>query len=355
MGRNLKKRKAKLEQQRRKQMTRRRFLQIGAIAAVATGLGLLTSGKSHDKWAFLDRKVILPGGKIHWKEIADQAVPLQPEREMSTDELDYQEFLKRFMPAAMEQVKKRGWSNVSSLVTEQLYGKPDAPEFTEPHKEYLEKTIDYLYSRIPRLKRMPLELTILKKGQDFSHVKSGRAFIGYSFHQIRRMYIENERTGHKFLNGESSNHDGSMQNVTFSEDGKITDYIIFFGNGPMALFAAGSEIIPWTTGRTPASYDHFKKFGEERHKLSEESISEGISYILGEEMIKEFDIPDGERRLRLAKSEMEEHIESEKKEGRESRYRLVRASERWLRKNGIEDGLDLYMESPEAYLTAISQ
>ena len=74
-----------------------------------------------------------------------------------------------------------------------------------------------------------------------------------------------------------------------------------------------------------------------------EAFSEGMAYLLALDIAKELDIPNG--------TEIANHAQEDAKKIK--RYSLVPASIRWLKANGIENGLELYMTDPELFISAI--
>jgi|GEM_PF-2848390 len=337
----------------REKISRRKFLKkcaVGAGAAAAVGVGVWRPWSLRplpDKWAFLEREVDvkLPGGT--WRYATENYVPVSPEVEFTDEAAGFGELIQIKMPFINREAEKRGWPNgikVGLIGTWQYYGRPEKARFAEPYREYVEKCMKYLYSRIPRLAKVPLELIVIKNGQDFSKVKKGRGFIGYSFHDVQRLHVDNNKKGEEreeFFVGLSINERGSLGREKYDENWKREVYLAVFGPGPTALGSTFSEVIPLAVSE--ASFSHLKKFGHKRSRIASEAFSEGVSDILTSEMIEELNIPRG----------FEINREVQKNMAKLPKYVLVPASRAWLRKNGIDKGLELYMEDPEKYLAAI--
>jgi len=341
MSRNKKERK----KQESSEMSRRRFLKIGLAAAAGLALTYLGSHnfRRGGRWEFLAREIdiSLPYG---WKHAVDNYVPLEPEREFDKDDPELQELIGLKMPAVQEECARRGWKQVALLGTEQHYGRPEEASFAEPYKGYLESGIDYVHSKLSQLKRVPLEIIVLRRGQDFSDVVRGKGFVGQSLHSIQRVYVDNENTGEKFVVGLSKNRSGAITKIEYNEKlGEIEDYFVFFGTGNDAILAPISEALHLSL--TKFTQRHFDRLGFKGSQTAEESLVEGISYIIGQGFIREIGIPGWEEKLKKMLQDMK----------KEPRYRFVPASIEWLRRNGIEQGLALYMEDPGKYLEAITR
>lgn len=334
------------EQEKPKDPSRRKFViggiaALGAIAAPAIYILSCTS-PNNDNWEFLRREVDINLPQDTWRYPVHYYVPLCAETEFNKEDKELEELIRTKMPAIRSETRRRGLKGENGLLgTEQHFGRPEEARFAEPYKEYLTIAIDYLYSRLPRLERVPLELVILKEGDNYSNNEEGKGFIGYSLHDVQRVHVTNEKTGEKFTVGLSINRDGAFVRSRFNKKGERENYFIFFGTGPMALSSAFSEIIPLTTSEVSASY--LRKFGFDKYQVAEEALSEGISYLLTIELIKELNIPQG----------MEILDEIQRGTKKKSRYQLVPASIRWLKENGIEKGLELYMSDPEKFIKSI--
>ena len=342
------KRKAEL----RKQRSRRRFLKmlavgVGGVAAAATGLSIWRPWASRplpDKWAFLQRDIDLSVPGDTWRYITDNYVLLGPERKLTKDDKKLEELFRMKKPLIQEEVERRKWKDISMHGTEQLFGRPEEIRFAEQYSDYLHQCIDYLYSRLSQLEKVPLEIMVLKKGQDFSDVRKGRAFVGYSFHEVQRLYVRDKETRDVFAVGSSANSNGSYTLIKSNyKIGKLEEYLVFFGTGSNAMGSVFSELIPLATIGAFSRYSN--KYGHEKGRIAAEALSEGISYLLTSDMIKELSIPGGKETLDQTHAKMRTI----------PRYCLVPASIRWLKQNGIERGLEIYMEDPEKYIKAIDE
>jgi len=351
MGRNLRERKEVLEEQRKKQLERRRFLKrfgigLGTAALASIGGQILFSRNREDgRWAFMEKEININVPYGGWKYVEDHYVSLRPEIEFNSDDPEFQGLVDIKKPAMQQECRRREWKKVAILGTEQHYGRPEEACFTESYKEYLEKGIEYVYSTLPWLERLPLELVVLRQGQDFSKVKTGRGFIGYSLHALQRIHVENESTKEKFVVGLSKNRSGSATVLNYDRiSDKINSYCIFFGTGNDALLAPISETLHLSL--TKYTQKHFDRLGGFREcQTAEESLVEGVSNIIGTNFIQEMGVPKWEEKLEKIQQGMK----------KEPRYKFVPQSIAWLRQNGIDRGLELYMANPEEYLKAIAK
>lgn len=323
-----------------------RNLMIGGLlsAVLAGGSLAVYSYLSSRKWDFLEQEIVysIPD----WKQAIEQSIPIGPERRLNSEEPLLKALLDEKMPEVQMGAARRGWKDISVLVTEQFYARPEEERHAEAYRNYAEDCMNYLHERLPTLEQVPLEFVVLKKGDDFSKKSSGKAFIGYDWRRVQRVYVGNEKTDKYFIIGNVGNNEGSFVSGTYNSDKSgIQDCFVFFGTGPTALSAPFSEVIPFSTLKTTAK--HYDT-GSKRGAVANEALSEGISYLLTEEMIEKQGIPRGREILEKVQEKMHSNPMS-------GIYILVPKSIEWLKRNGIEKGLEIYQENPENYLEAIQK
>jgi hypothetical protein len=209
----------------------------------------------------------------------------------------------------------------------------------------LEKGIKYVHSRFPMLERVPLELVVLKPGDDFSNVERGKGYVGYSLHEVQRVHVENKKGGERFTVGLSKNRSGSITTIKYNKrTDEIENYFVFFGAGNEAAVSPISE--PLHLSLTKFTQIHFDRLGGfDKSQTAEESLIEGISFMIWPDFAREAGISEWEGKIEKAKRDMK----------KEPRYRFVPASIAWLRRNSIERGIEIYMENPKKYLEAIQK
>lgn len=340
-------RKERMKQELRK-LTRRKFLKIGL--ATAAGLALTYLGSHNfrrgDKWAFLTRAENLTVLDINqaWDEVTINGVPLSPEREIPRGSKEDQEFLKKKEDGIKRLIAKYGMTKPEvAKVTRQEFGMPEDLDIAEGYKKYIERCRKYLFEKLPMLERVSLEIIVLRKGQNFSN-SSGKGYVGLSHHYVQRGYFTDHKTGQGFITGKVLN---SIKSHTVTEYHRKTNkrgrYFVFFGIGENALSAPFSESIHLAT--SIYAHPHSQKAGMEKGKIADEAIAEGISQLITEEAIKEFAVPRGKE---IMASVLEKIKDTPS-------YVLIPNSIEWLRRNGIEQGLALYMEDPGKYLEAIQR
>jgi hypothetical protein len=323
-----------------------RNLLIGGLLAVVLAGGSLAvcNYLNNRRWDFLEQEIAyhIPD----WKQAIEQSVAIGPERRLDREEPTLKMLLDEKMSEVQRGAERRGWKDVSVLITEQFYARPEEERHAEAYENYAEDCVNYLHERIPTLERVPLEFVVLKKGDDFSKKSSGKAFIGYDWRRVQRIFVGNEKTDEYFIIGNVGNNEGSFVSGTYNSDKSgIQECFVFFGTGPTALSAPFSEIIPFSTLKATAK--HYDA-GSKRGAVVNEAISEGISYILTEEMIEKRGIPRGKETLARIQEKMHNNPMS-------GLYILVPKSIEWLKRNGIEKGLEIYQENPENYLEEIQR
>jgi hypothetical protein len=338
-----------LKRERKAGITRRNFLKNLGIGLGMLGLlsaGYLTfSGGRKDERAFDFLRQEEPLLNSSWRDIIRNYVPLSSAVKLGPDCLPgiYKEFKESHKKNMEEEARRRGFTKATLDLSYQQFGRPEERRLAEGYKSYIERAREYLFSRLLMLERVPLELVILENGQDFSKVRSGLGFIGKSRHEAAIATVK-DISGESFSLGKSWSNLGSHIQIGYN---RLTDerdnYFLFFGTGENSLSGPFSESIHLATSLR--THKHEKHFQYGLGRDTEEAITEGIAHILGREFVKKEGISGGEEIL-------EKELETQFKK---PKYRLVGQSIDWLKRNGVEQGLALYMESPEKYLEAITE
>ncbi len=338
-------------------LARRRILKLlaGTAAAAATTpfwvwlADSFSSGQSHstepvtyDRWGFLGK--IDPTDytvDLYELTLAQRAnyVQLDAVNPMSPDS----QALKESKPVAnllLNQAREKGWKNPVVNFTETRYGQVDRPSRSRAYAEYIALAGEFLFEKLPRLPRERMDGVILKPGDDYSRNAKGKAFIGLVYHTVRRVTVADRDTGEGILKEQYSASAGSITVMDRTAQSDKPDYFIFFGLGSSAVQSTFSELIPVATRRTVR--EHFKTAGLERSVTAAEAISEGLSYLLAQELVEKLGIPGGQ-----------ELLDKPVSAAHDKRYRYVPQSIAWLRKNGMQKGLDIYMQNPERFMKLI--
>ncbi|MEE9525655.1 MAG: hypothetical protein V3V78_03565 [Candidatus Woesearchaeota archaeon] len=312
--------------------------------------------KVEDEWGFLKRVPadIKGNDSLEVDDVKRMCVPMGPEakvREYDEYNLNFFDFL---TPDIVRQNLMKAGMNPDLEheieFTRQDYGLPDEPLFAEQLLRHVKKSVDFLHDRLPNLERQDVEYVILKTGDNYTHGNNGKVFLGNSYFEMFRARVKDKRSGMPLLTFEKYNHcaGGSCTysiNVVDAEKGKVEfDYShIFIGTGRSALRSPFSEFIP--LGSLEKAMMHNFTKGLDEAMLANEAMSEAISQLLAEEMIKEFNIPNGEKLLKAQYKVMLT----------KPQYKKVPAAIEWVKKNGIESAFNLYMNNPENFVVAIEK
>ena len=241
-----------------------------------------------------------------------------------------------------ESKRKLGWKKLCVRYTCTDFGHVELMRYAKPYKQYLEKAIDFLYEKLPQLKQERPELRILRPGDDYTNNAKGKAFVGLLFHDFYRVQVINKDTTEGIARAQTHTHKGS--GASFDIKSKSDkDYRIFFGTaGPASIQAPFSELIPVSTRQNARA--HAKCVGLEDALVAVETISEGESYLLAHEISSKLGIPGGKQVIDKCLQGMIYHYD---------RYRFVPQAIAWLKKNGMQKGLDIYLENPDKFMRII--
>ena len=353
-----KKKKGK-KQEEQVDLSKRRTLKILGgvlVAAIAAPLGirLLSSATEpdtsyeppEDPWGFVKRDVNTNDYKDNYMDLtpAQKRYYVQLGTESLTKPKSSQ--LKEFERVAKDLIKESksqlGWKKLCIRYTCTDFGQVELMRYAKPYKQYLEKAIDFLYEKLPQLKQERPELRILKPGDDYTHNAKGKAFVGLLYHDLYQVQVINRDTNEGIARTRTHTHKGSAASFDI-ESNSDKDYRIFFGTaGPASIQAPFSELIPVSTRQNARA--HAKCVGLEDALVAAETISEGEAYLLAHEISSKLKIPGGKQVIDKALQGMVSKY---------ARYRFVPQAIAWLKKNGMQKGLDIYLENPDKFMRII--
>ncbi len=226
------------------------------------------------------------------------------------------------------------------------YGVPLEKEVAEGYKEYAELAESHLRDRVSGLTNDRVIWTPIRYGEDHSEDFKGKGFLGKGYFNVANIYAEDLKTGMKIIPepiGVKHQSTAFVQPNFDHKSGRIGNWYIFLSAGPRSFYLPASEIIPLSTFTRSCTL--IDKLGISGVQMAEETISEGISAVLAGELAAHYGIPN-------SKEIIDEILNGWSKL---DRYKLVPRSIAWIKKNGVQQAFDLYMENPERYLEEIQR
>lgn len=336
----------------RRGLSRRNLLKMALLGgAVTLGGGLLIRHLTSkgDEWAFLTSPM---DAESHFNELGDGInleyyVPIGSEMYLRQDNPELVTIVQTLTHSIMQTNRRLGWSDhdVSLLVKQQIYGRIDENrKFSEQYEKYIKTAIGFLYERLSNLERLALDIRPLNIGDDYSTNEKGKALIGSSIHCKQTVIVTHKKTKENFEVFNYNVKDGSEVSLNFDSATGEFFYWIFFGRGKVAISAPFSEIIPLATYKP--FKNHWDKKGMERAIIASETISESISYLLSHEISNKLGITDGKKII-------EKNLETVTSPSHDRRYAYVSKAIEWMKKNGMQRGLDLYIADPEKFMSEV--
>ena len=326
-----------------KKLTRRLFL-TGSI--VGAGLFVLNPFNffSEDRYGFLERKIDLP--KLSLEEIMHTLVPLHEEERIDSLSQEHSDFRAEMEPKIIEGLEKgelgNRRNNYKIELTRQRYGVPEEPEFVQQLLKYCRTAEQFLYAHLPKLERFHINWTVIKRGDNYSKKEdfNGKGLIGKALYEvIRYRGINADTKNQDFIMVKSEGFIQSFLNMDVTDD-SLKYWNLFIGSGPNALAAPFSEIIPLSLYRQ--LYKYREIMGVDGSRNAMEAVSEGISHLISLEIVKELSIPHGRKIVEDSTNNLVGSI-----------YRDVPDAIKWMERNGIQRGLELYMADPIKFMDAI--
>ncbi len=320
---------------------------LGSLALLGgSGYAIKRLLSEDDQWGFLHdidiREQIVPSSG----EIPDILVPLGGKKQFDRDQPEVQETLRRVMSESESELVRRGWQDVKLDLEQRDYGCCEKEKYALQYQNYLEKAIDFLYQKLPQLRKINLDFSILRPGDDYSENDKGKAFIGLIWHSIQKVKLTNKLTGESIIKRRVSNYEGSYIGFEYNKKTNKSSGWVFFGTGKSALAAPFSEMLPLATLKEMDN--HIKKSGLERALQGAETMSESLSYFLTKDMINLLNVPNGEH---LHTMTLKKIISGKVNYGR---YKYVSQAIDWLKKNSLQKGLDLYLENQEKFMETVT-
>ncbi|MBW3002250.1 hypothetical protein KY338_03765 [Candidatus Woesearchaeota archaeon] len=332
---------------------RRKLLKYGLgslllIAAGGTGLPILARmvQGEEDKWDFMHApNMSCNDPRYDIKYARDHKglyVPVGEPYKVPPAEAE-QEFA-RVREKVMTRAREENWKDLTITVWRQNFARvDDRPGRAKHFKKYLEIAANFLYTRLPNLPKTGIDFVVLKPGDDFTKNANCKGLVGLMNHKVYTVACEDKITG-KYAEAELYHNDqGSFTHQNHDLRTNKYDNWIVFGSAAAVIQAPFSELIPY------ALLMQNTRLTEEREyqtiSVMVEAISEGLSYLLSEQIVDMLNIPNGRN---ILKQDLESMLNN-----RPQIYSQVRNSINWLRQNGMQKGLDIYLKNPDRFMQKI--
>lgn len=233
------------------------------------------------------------------------------------------------------------------LVKEQHYAIPDSSDRSERLKDYAIHCISYIQHRLPTLPRLDLDWVVVDSQDDFSKGYDHKGFVFRQHLFVRSVYATptpRDESSHRLLMDLTFNTDGGRAIHKGKESLGVTSRYLAICPGRGGINVPFSEYIPLAL----ADYDFpFVLQSKDRTQYEQimEAFQESIAYLLGQEMVDKLGIPHGKKRL-------DDDLQAVLSTGN-YHYKYVRKAIDWALQNGIDNAVELYLESPYKFRDAI--
>ena len=231
-------------------------------------------------------------------------------------------------------------------------GTPTSEKFREPMVDYCQRAEAYLHESIDGLVCDRFEWIPLKSGDDYAEGFDGKAFIGESFYHLYTIEITNKETKETekveyelIIEGNRVNTFSNPDNDLKREEGTY----IFIGRGFGTLSGPISELLPYCTADVGDTYE--AEVGSTTSVQVAEAFSEGVSYVLTNELVDLLEIPNGHEHVENLTGNM--NADFDDLGGKV--YTYVPQGIEWVETNGVQAAHDLYIQDPGDFLETIQE
>lgn len=326
----------------RRQFLIKTGLATGIVSATVAGILLPSycSKQRENDWAFLHNPKV-----IHYTDLdmlVRDCVPLTSETQPGDKTLERQRFYSDISQQILEHGKTLGWKELEATLSRQTYALPESDSIREQHFSYVTKAKEFLYEQIKGLVPINLELVPVKPRDDFSASSQKATYLVSQFYDLWRATVKNKETGEKFVKHLAYNGNGALSRF-IEQNGNFIPELVVLTQGTDALNSPFSEFLPICTAAADQRYE--RSVGEEQMTQATEAFSESIAHLLAKQLAKELNIPKGEKIV----------DEALKTYTTDDRYKYVPTAINWVRKNGIQNAFDLYMDDPGKFMESIKK
>ncbi len=315
--------------------TRRRMLQGLGIATAAVALGTGFYYVNDDEWLFLeDRK--LP--KIKNMEEAKSQVPTGVKTKTFLNEDSRRESTAQLKELVSKNIIPSQYYQISTFC--QTYIRPDEPAYAKSAVAYAKKLIDFFESEL-KFSNKPLTWIAPKVGDAYKYNYNGKAFVGSELIQLFFNELRSEHGELVHTMKLAKSHYGGSSHPSFDKDKNLTQYYLHIVSDPVTLYSPISEYLPFITGQADLKPSTIAD--QDANAKRDETICEAISNIVALKAAKEFSVPNGVEIIQQAYNNLIKI----------PIYDEVPLAKAWIKKNGLQNGFDLYMESPIKFMEKI--
>lgn len=291
-------------------------------------------------WSFLERLPTV--GSLEAAFVMENYVPLGPESELNPDSEQFSRLLEDALPVLQPSISDWSQSDISFVITQQVYGVPENAYIAQEMVDYAKKAEEFLKQKIRGLDNFDVHWAAISSGDNYSDEFNGRGFIGKHYYFLTRIKAIPRGSNTGFATAKVRASAGGLNGGNYNDKKQMHDwYFIFMGAGESAIASPFSEMIPLTTIRKSIEYS--REVGGVLAMQAEEAISEGLAINLALLMAQERNIPNGATHVQNYLNGLAAFPE----------YRFVPQAAEWIRQNGIQNGFDLYMDSPAKFMTVI--
>jgi len=321
---------------------RREFLRkVVNGAALAAVSSLFNGSETKSEWLFETPRPWPYLKGMPAVDVIERYVPVNEPDILEKDTPRFNKIVEETDTQIRQLILSRGYPpGMMVKPSEQFFVVPERPEVAASALKYFEKAVDFMYEKLPKLRKIDVDWRIVRDGENHTQNTYGRAFIGHAYFIIERVDIYDPKTDVKLENllARSVSMIGARAMTDWNHDDGNEWYAIMSTEHPAVVLSAPfSELIPVAVSETTGRY---RKDDKQGARILDEALSEALSYNLAQELAAQLGI-------RNAKHHLDEGFENIEKKLPE--YVLVKNAARFIQRHGMQAALDLYLENMEKF------
>ena len=338
--------------------SRREFLWKAGLllGAAAFGLGGVLVRNilrpNYGGWNFLDPEKLglLDFNEAQLTDMTSNGIRIGIEQIIDPKTIEGKRLIDRLGSKAFGKAKEMGYDDSVEWevsLTQNIIGIPLEDSLAQPFLCYVKKAVSFLYSEVKGLDPFPENYVVVKPGDDWSFGFKYKTFL-VKEHCLLGVFdaVNPTRSGQRVSFANALMNSGGAALFDRSTVSNNSWWYLILSAGDTAISSPFSEILPVLI--VPRTSEYYAKTDPEEAAQALEAITEGMSNLLSHKLVKELNIPNGAERIEASYRQL----------SRGSfcvRYQYVRNAIEWLRLNGLQKGLDLYMEDPAKFMVAIKK
>jgi len=238
------------------------------------------------------------------------------------------------------------------IISSEMFAVPDEPRFTKSVISFMRNAVDFLYTNVRRLdgSYAAIKWTPVAAGEDYSEGFDTRGFVGKGFYEVMYLSVaDRERaekgdlSTNKHVATSPSFSYGSLDRMVNLQGGSDKRaWFLFVPTNDNAIYAPFAHVMALSTHTVTKKYA--ENVGAANARLAGRTVSVALSASMAREAIKRYDVPYDERLVGLKLASLAVNPDD----------RLVVAADEWVKSHGVQAAYDMYMESPERFMRAIS-